>query len=200
MAGEDPPGPRVLAYLLGARRWLELESWPPPDARPLALEVCRRGLVPRPARMRCPRVRGGRRLQGGVPGGGFGPRDQRPLLEGGQRAAPRLQRAASRASPPPGPQRRRSRSRRAASDPRQWVAILCREEADGALVNLAEGVAVAPADAGEITIELGDLCIELAAGARLALLVTGGLARRFPAPASRSEQRVDGAELVLTVI
>ena len=33
IAGEDPPMARVSAYMLGARRWLELESWPPPGCR-----------------------------------------------------------------------------------------------------------------------------------------------------------------------
>ncbi len=81
---------------------------------------------------------------------------------------------------------------------RQWVAILCLEEADGALVNLGEGATTAPADTDELTLDLGDVCVELAPGARLALLVSGGLARRFPAPATASEQRVDEAILTLT--
>ena len=197
LAGEDPPGPRALAYLLGARRWLELESWPSPDARPLALEVAGGSFPAGPDAV--PRVRGGRRLQGGVPGGGFGPHDQRPLLEGGHAlclsgnapepgltaagpATATLAVAASGAIRVSGSRSCASRRRRAARS------------------SISPRVSPAPADAGEITIELGDLCIELAAGARLALLVTGGLARRFPAPASRSEQRVDGGELVLTVI
>jgi hypothetical protein len=29
IGGIDPDSPRVTAYVLGARRWLELESWPP---------------------------------------------------------------------------------------------------------------------------------------------------------------------------
>jgi uncharacterized protein len=197
LAGEDPPGPRVLAYLLGARRWLELESWPPPDARPCVLEVAGSGTFPAGPDA-VPRARGGRRLQGGVPGGGFGPHDQRPLLEDGH--ALRLSVAApAEGLTAVGPATAMLAVAATGSDARQWVAILCLEDAEGALVNLAEGVAVAPAAASEITIELGDLCIELAPGARLALLVAGGLARRFPAPAASSEQRVDSASLVLTV-
>ena len=133
-----------------------------------------------------------------MPGGGFGPHDQRPLLAGGHavelgvavpaegllatgRVTTTLTVAAT------------------GEEPRQWVAILCLEEADGALVNLADGAAEAPAGVGEVTLDLGDVCVELAPGARLALLVSGGLARRFPAPATASEQRVDGAVLTLTV-
>jgi predicted acyl esterase len=197
LAGQDPPGPRVLAYLLGRRDWLALESWPPPGARQLTLELAGSGSF-RAGPDALPRARGGRRLQGGAPGGGFGPRDQRPLVEGGHaahldvtvpaegllatgRVTATLAIAAS------------------GGEARQWVAILCLEEEDGSLVNLADGASAAPADSSELALDLGDICIELAPGARLALLVSGGLAGRFPAPASASEQRVERASLTLTV-
>ena len=57
----------------------------------------------------------------------------------------------------------------------------------------------APA-ASRITVELGDICVELEQGARLALVIAGGLARRFPAPATAAEQRVERASLALTVV
>jgi predicted acyl esterase len=196
LAGEDPPGPRVLAYVLGRRAWLELESWPPPRAHSVALQLAGYGVF-RAGPGELPIARGGRRLQGGVPGGGFGPRDQRSLLEGGR--VVRLD-----ASVPVGGLLATGRVsvalKVAASggEPRQWVAMLCLEEADGALVNLADGATTAPADTDEITLDLGDVCVELAPGARLALLVSGGLARRFPAPATASEQRVGEAVLTLT--
>ena len=57
----------------------------------------------------------------------------------------------------------------------------------------------APAAASRITVELGDICVELEQGARLALVIAGGLARRFPAPATAAEQRVDRASLALTI-
>jgi hypothetical protein len=85
-------------------------------------------------------------------------------------------------------------------DPRQWVAILCREEPDGSLINLAEGVALAAPDAPEVTVELGDVCVELPVGERLVVLVTGGLRRRFPPPASAATQWVHGAALTVTVV
>ncbi|MDX6597223.1 MAG: uncharacterized protein QOE87_1110 [Gaiellales bacterium] len=197
LAGEDPPGPRVLAYLLGGGRWLELDAWPPPGARPLTLELAGSGSF-RAGPDALPRARGGRRLQGGVPGGGFGPHDQRAVAESGHAlrldvtvpasgllAAGRATAALTVAS--------------TGEEPRQWVAILCLEDADGALVNIADGACMASAGASEITLDLGDVCIELPPGARISLLVSGGLARRYPAPATDAEQRVDGASLTLTV-
>ena len=62
-------------------------------------------------------------------------------------------------------------------------------------MNLGDGATTAPADADAITLDLGDVCVELAPGARSALLVSGGLARRFPPPATAAEQRVDGGVL-----
>ena len=198
LADADPPGPRVLAYLLGARRWLELDAWPPPQARSAAFELTGSGSF-RAGPGGVPRALGGRRLQGGVPGGGFGPRDQRPLLADG--GALRLDGARlGEGIVAAGPARATLTVAATGEAPRQWIAILCAEDAEGALVNLAEGAAVAPAGAGEIAIELGDICVELAPGARLALLVMGGLARRFPAPATPSEQRVHLASLALTVV
>jgi uncharacterized protein len=195
--GEDPPGPRVLAYLLGARRWLELESWPPPGSRPHSLELVGAGaFLADPSSL--PRALGGRRLQGGAPGGGFGPRDQRPLLEGGRALRLDLTPLAD-GLVAAGPVTATLAVAAEGEAPRQWVAILCLEDADGALVNLADGATEATADAREITLELGDVCVELPAGAQLALIVAGGLARRFPAPATASHQRVDGGSLLLTV-
>jgi predicted acyl esterase len=197
LGGEEPPGPRVLAYLLRAGRWLELESWPPTGARSLTLDVWGNGSFQAdPAAL--PRALGGRRLQGGAPGSGMGPRDQRPLLEGGR---------ALRVDVAPiadgivaaGPASAMLAISATGDVPRQWVAILCVEEADGALINLAEGVVEAPAASAEVTVELGDICVQLEQGARLTLVIAGGLARRFPAPATAAEQRVEGASLVLTV-
>jgi predicted acyl esterase len=196
--GSDPPGPRVLAYALGARRWLELPSWPPPGTRAAEVPLAGEGsLQADPAAL--PAALGGRRLQGGVPGGGHGPRDQRPLL--GHPGVLRLD------APAPttrllaaGPASVRLGMSTERGDPRQWVAILCREEPDGALINLAEGVALAAPSAPEVTVELGDVCVELPVGERLVVLVTGGLRRRFAPPASAAIQRVHGATLALTAV
>ena len=196
--GREPPGPRVLAYLLRAGRWLELESWPPADARPVTLELSGGGAF-RADPTALPRVRGGRRLQGGAAGSGMGPRDQRPLLEGDR--ALRLDLAPlAGALVAAGPASATLAIAASGDAARQWVAILCVEEAGGELVNVAEGIAQVPADAAEVTIELGDICVDLEAGARLALVVAGGLAGRFPPPATASEQRVESGALVLSVL
>jgi putative CocE/NonD family hydrolase len=195
--GDDPPGPRVLAYLLGARRWLELDAWPPPGARSLRLKVPEGGTF-RADPGGLPRVLGGRRLACSVPGSGMGPRDQRPLLDG--RRALRLDIAPLDGGVvAAGPATATLGVASTGESSRQWVVILCLEEADGALINLAEGIAEAPADASEVTVELGDICVELQPGGRLALVVAGGLAGRFPPPAAPAEQRVEGASLVLTI-
>ena len=195
--GEEPPGPRVLAYVLRAGRWLELDSWPPTGARSLTLDVSGGGSFQAdPAAI--PRALGGRRLQGGSPGSGMGPRDQRPLLGDGH--ALRLDvRPLADAIVATGPASTTLAITSTGRLPRQWVAILCVEEAEGVLINLAEGVAEAPAAAAEVTVELGDICVELERGARLALVIAGGLARRFPPPVAAAEQRVQGASLALTV-
>jgi uncharacterized protein len=194
--GREPPGPRVLAFVLGSRRWLELESWPPPAASAVTLPLAGSGsLAVDPAAL--PPALGGRRLQGGTPGGGFGPRDQRPLLShpGVARLDVRLERDALAAGPV-------SATLPVATDGeghRQWVAILCQEHPDGFLQNLADGIAVAPAAASEVRVELGDVCVQRPAGTRLVLLVAGGLRPRFPAPPSPATQHVRrGGALELT--
>jgi uncharacterized protein len=196
LADEEPPGPRVLAYLLGARRWLELESWPPPGARSLTLDLSGAGSF-HAGPSSVPRARGGRRLQGGVPGGGFGPRDQRAVAESGH--ALRLDAVAAEGLVAAGRVTAALTVGATGDEPRQWVGILCLEDREGALVNIADGACIAPAGAHAITLDLGDVCIELPAGSRLALLVSGGLARRFPVPATDADQRVDAASLTLTV-
>ena len=188
--GEEPPGPRVLAYLLRAGRWLELESWPPTGRASLTLDVPGNGSFQAdPAAL--PRALGGRRLQGGAPGSGMGPRDQRPLLERRPRAAARRRAALADGIAAAGPASATLAVSATGEALRQWVAILCVEEADGALINLAEGVMEAPAAASEDHGRARRHLRRAGAGARLALVIAGGLARRFPAPATAAEQRVD---------
>jgi predicted acyl esterase len=195
--GEEPPAPRVFAYVLRAGRWLELESWPPTGARSLTVDVSGSGSFQAdPGAL--PRALGGRRLQGGTPGSGMGPWDQRPLLADGR--ALRLDAEPfTDALVAAGPAGATLTISATGDGLRQWVVILCVEEAEGALVNLAEGIVEAPAATAEVAVQLGDICVDLKRGERLVLVVAGGLARRFPAPASAAEQRVDGASLVLTV-
>ena len=76
---------------------------------------------------------------------------------------------------------------------------LCREAADGALHNLAEGVAEAAADADEVTVELGDVCVELPARSTLVVLAAGCSVPRWPRPQGGGRQVVRGGTLELTV-
>ena len=146
LAGEDPPGPRVLAYLLGGRRWLELDSWPPPGARTLTLELSGARLLPR----------GSRRAAASPAGAGACRAACRAAASARVTSAP-SPRAGTRCpgrhvSRPAGSSRRAGSRRRSTvaatgDEPRQWVGILCLEDADGALVNIADGACTAPAGA-----------------------------------------------------
>jgi hypothetical protein len=90
------------------------------------------------------------------------------------------------------------RARLAGADPGMWAATLCVEHADGFLQNVCEGVR---RGAGEVTIELGDACIEVAAGQSIVLLVAGSSYPRWPRPAAEGVQRLGtGSTLELTVL
>ncbi len=196
LAGREPPLPRVLAYVLGARRWVELAAWPPPGGSELrvaleggALEVDPDDPVP---------FLGGRALIIQVPGHGYGIRDhqhlsRRPDVVVAGRAVwgePTLLAgpAAARLVVDPG-----------SGPARRWVVTLCCEQADGALHNLCEGIAEAPAESGAVEVSLGDVCVEVAAGQALVCLVAGSAWPRYPRPADRGPRQVlAGSELVLT--
>jgi hypothetical protein len=80
---------------------------------------------------------------------------------------------------------------------RLWVAAFCVQQADGALHNLAEGVAATPPQAERVEVELGDTLAWLPAGS---LLVAGSSFPRWPKPLASGRQRLlDGAALELTV-
>ena len=66
-----------------------------------------------------------------------------------------------------------ARLRTAAEGPAAWVVTLCLEAADGALHNLCEGIARAPAGATDVTVELGDVRVEVGAGQALVALLAG---------------------------
>ena len=61
IAGEDPPMARVSAYMLGARRWLELESWPPPGSEPVSMRSPGRRSITTPRTCRPPSAGGSSR-------------------------------------------------------------------------------------------------------------------------------------------
>jgi uncharacterized protein len=184
-AGCEPALPRVRAYVLGARRWAELEAWPPPDATSLTVPLDPARVIVRPDDP-VPSL-GGRGLLVQVPGGGWGPRDQRPLL-GRPDVAPAGRAEWPRPVTLAGPVRARLRT--AADGPAHWVVTLCLEAPDGALHNLCEGIARAPAGATDVTVELGDVCVEVGAGQALVALLAGSSFPRWPRPETAGEQQI----------
>jgi hypothetical protein len=74
------------------------------------------------------------------------------------------------------------------------------EHEDGSLHNLCEGIARAPAGASEVMVELGDVCVEVAAGQAVVVLVAGSSFPRWPRPEADGAQEIlDGSALELTV-
>jgi uncharacterized protein len=179
----------VLAYALGRRAWLELTDWPPPEGEPLDLPLAGGGAIEvDPAQL--PPTLGGRALLVSFPGTGFGVRDQRPL-------AARDDVLTLHAQAPPGmrtllagPVSARLPVAADGEGRCDWAATLCLVGSDGRLDNLCEGIARCDATAAEVAIELGDVCVELAPGARLALLVAGGSFPRWEGVSRAGRQRV----------
>lgn len=196
--GVSPRLPRVLAYLLGTGRWIELDTWPPAGVTEHALALTPGAFAVDPASP-VPSL-GGRGLLVLVPGWGYGVADQRPLVERPDvhvaatvvvpdelvLAGPITARLAVSADGPP-------------DADRTWTATLCAERPDGALHNLAEGVARAPRSAGAVDVGLGDTFVCLTAGTKLVLLVAGSAFPRWPLPAADGVQHVlEGSTLALT--
>ena len=188
LAGRTPALPRVRAYVLGARRWVGLPSWPPAGACAVRIPLEPASIVVRPHDP-VPSL-GGRGLLVQVPGGGWGVRDQRALVGRPDVAI------VGRASFPgvttlAGPVRAHLRTVAALAEDALWVVTLCVEAADGTLQNLCEGVARARAGATEVTVELGDACMELAPDQPLVVLVAGSSFPRWPRPSGAGEQRIE---------
>ena len=136
---------------------------------------------------------GGRALLIALPGGGgYGVRDQRPLTDRDD-VLPALRAPRSEPLTLAGP----VRARLAGADGALWTATLCVEHADGFLQNVCEGVA--RGGAADVTVELGDACIEVTAGQALVLLVAGSSFPRWPRPPAAGTQRIgDRSSLELT--
>jgi uncharacterized protein len=196
LADREPDLPRVRAYVLGARRWLDLDSWPPPGTQPLIAPLEPGAFTVDPATP-VPAL-GGRALLVHVPGWGYGIADQRPLLSRDDvHVAARV--ALERDTLLAGPITARLATTADGNDERLWAATLCVEQPDGALHNLAEGVAAGPAAAECVAVDLGDTCAWLPAGSTLVLLVAGSSFPRWPKPAAAGEQRLrPGSVLHLT--
>jgi uncharacterized protein len=188
----EPPLPRVSVYVLGARRWVALDDWPPPGGtresmalEPAALAVDPADPVP---------SLGGRGLLVQVPGGGFGVRDQRPVAARGDVAvaarhtAPERRWLAGPAS---------ATLRTDADEGALWAVTLCLEQPDGALHNLTEGVAIDDGT-GTTEVQLGDVCATVEPGQPVVALVSGSSFPRWPRPRHRATQRLlEGSTLEL---
>jgi uncharacterized protein len=198
LADSDPDLPRVRAYALGAKCWVDLDSWPPPGAETIGLglesgsfAVSHGNPVP---------SLGGRGLLVNTPGWGNGILDQRPLLQRDDvHGAVHFRLAEDTLLA--GPMRVRLNAA-VASDPgdRLWCATLCVERPDGALHNLAEGVARAAPGGDAVEIELGHTLSLLERGTTLVLLLAGSSYPRWPKPAGDGVRSVgSGSELIMTV-
>lgn len=197
IAGRPSALPRASVFELGAKRWLELDAWPPPAARALALGLPGGEFEVRPEDL--PPALGGRGILVGVPGFGWGPRDQRPLVDRDDvlcLAAPPL---AAGPTTLAGPATARLRVEARGGSSRQWTVVLCLRAPDGRLEVLTEGVAQAPTQADQVEVPLGDVCVAVPADSRLVALVGGGSVPRWEPVRTTGRQRVlDGSELVVT--
>ncbi len=195
LAGRDPAGPRVRAYVLGARRWLELETWPPAQTAALTLALDGGSFTVDPAEP-VP-SRGGRALRSGKPDEGHGIRDQRPIA-----ARPDVHVVRSRIESDTllaGPVWARLGTAADGEGECLWTVTLCLEQPDGALHNLCEGVVRADAGADAVEVSLGHVCVLVPAGATLVTLVAGSSFPRWPRPpAARTQWLNAGSSLALT--
>ena len=196
--GVDPYSPRVTAYVLGARSWLELESWPPPGASTHELRLngggaC--GLDPRnPVK-----ALGGRSLRVNVAGGpGWGQFDQRPV-------AARPDVVTLSAAPLPettllsGPVAVTLETHTEDCETADWACTLCFEHADGALLNLCEGLRRVQGGSNPVEVALGDVCVELPAGSTLHVLVAGASYPRWEPLPHPTRQAVRASSLRVTL-
>lgn len=200
LSGQLPKLPKVRAYALGGRRWVDLESWPPTDAATERLQISTGSFVVDPGNPVT--VVGGRGLLMHVPGRGFGIADQRRLLDCDDvHLALRTTLAADTLLGGPIRADLRVAMQSSGDQWRLWVALLCVVQPNGALYNLVEGVARGGPDDERVRLELGHTFTWLPAGSELVLFVMGSWFPRWPMPTSGGTQRIlDGSYLDLTVV
>jgi hypothetical protein len=197
LAGGEPAGLRVSAYVLGAKRWLDAPSWPPPGVAELQLPLQGGGRFEYSPDAPPPSL-GGRALRvSGADGPGWGRVSQAQLAAHPgvlrRRTAPLAADAVLA-----GPVRVRLSGTSARGDDRaDWVCVLCTTDRRGQLVNLCEGIERSPAEAASVVVELGDVCVQLPRGARLDVLVSGGSYPRWEPLAAPRVQTVAEAELLM---
>ena len=193
LADETPGLPRVSVYVLGARRWVGLDAWPPPGAAQAELPLGH-GVVRVDPADPVPSL-GGRGLLVEVPGSGYGIRDQRGIAARDD-VAVALRHAPTKRRWLAGPVRAVLRTQ--AEPGAIWTVMLCVEQPDGALQNLTEGVASDDGD-GVVTVPLGDVCAVVEPGQTLVALAAGSSFPRWPRPKQLSTQRLlEGSQLELT--
>ena len=198
-SGQVPKLPKVRAYALGGRRWVDLESWPPTDATAERLQISTGSFVVDPVNPIA--SVGGRGLLMHVPGSGFGIADQRRLLDRDDvHLALRESLVADTLLAGPIRADLSVATRSSGDQGRLWVVLLCVVQPDGALYNLVEGVARDERYEDHVRVELGHTFTWLPAGSELVLFVMGSWFPRWPMQTSGGTQRIlDGSFLELTV-
>jgi uncharacterized protein len=193
LAGDAPRLSRVSVYVLGARRWVGLDAWPPPGAAlwELPLEP---GVVDVDPADPVPTL-GGRGLLVEVPGWGYGIRDQHGIAARDD-VTVALRHAATERGWLAGPVCALLRTE--AEPGAMWTVTLCVEQPGGPLHNLTEGVATDDGG-GTVAVPLGDVCATVEPGERLVALVAGSSVPRWPRPKQLGTQRLlEGSRLEFT--
>lgn len=200
IAGDNPMLPPVCVYVLGRRRWVSCDSWPPEGARGIDCTMSGGAFDVDPSGL--PRQRGGRGLLVSVTADmQFGPRDQSRVASRPDVLVLELCGFPKREHRTlAGPAVAELQTRSTGESPRQWVVTLCVATAQGKLINLAEGITEAPSGGSRVLVPLGNVCADIPMGAQLVALVSGGLVPRWRPPTAPATQVVlAGSEVRLTV-
>jgi putative CocE/NonD family hydrolase len=199
LADRDPGSPKVRAYVLGQRRWIALDAWPPPggDVHTLPLEPGSFDVDPGAP---VPSL-GGRGLLINVPGSGFGVADQRPLVNRSD-VHEALSHTVGEGMLVAGPIRLSiaTAADRGADCERFWAATLCVEQPNGELHNLVEGIARARPGTSPVEVDLGDTLAWIPRGSKLVLLIAGSSFPRWPLPPLHGKQEIlSGSTIEMTL-